>query len=56
MNSKAIDGRPVTHRRIETLMLITRIDKRRTIRLLREIGARPSSRFGSGIWTMRPKM
>lgn len=55
MNSKSLDGRPLTHRRIETLMLVTGLGKKETIRLLREIGARPSGRFGAGIWTMKPK-
>lgn len=55
MTRDTLDGRQVTHRRLETLMLVTGGDKKETVRLLRDIGARPSSRHGSKIWTMKPK-
>lgn len=48
-----VDGRPVTHRRLESLMLATGAGKKETVRLLREIGARPSGRHGDRIWTLR---
>jgi hypothetical protein len=55
LNSKTLDGRQLTHRRLETLMLVTGLNRKETIRLLREIGARPSGRFRAEIWTLRPK-
>lgn len=55
MTRDTLDGRQVTHRRLETLMLVTGTDKKETMRLLRDIGARPSSRHGAKIWTMQPK-
>jgi hypothetical protein len=48
-----VDGRPVSHRRLESLMQATETGKRETVILLRQIGARPSSRHGSKVWTMR---
>ena len=51
LRSRRIDGKPVTHRRLETLMLSAGTQKRETVRLLRELGARPSSRHGSRLWT-----
>ncbi|MES2708817.1 MAG: hypothetical protein V4726_19640 [Verrucomicrobiota bacterium] len=47
------DGKPVSHRRLESLMLAADTDRKETIRLLREIGARPSSRRGGArLWTL----
>ncbi len=51
LSQTQVDGRPVTHRRLESLMLATGTGKTETIRLLREIGARPSSRRGAKLWT-----
>lgn len=48
-----VDGKPVSHRRLESLMQTTETSKRETMILLREIGARPSSRHGTKVWTMR---
>lgn len=55
MTQDTLDGRQLTHRRLETLMLVTGLSKKETVRLLRDIGARPSSRHGSKIWTLKPK-
>ncbi len=47
------DGKPVSHRRLESLMLAAGTGRKETIRLLREIGARPSSRrSGARLWTL----
>ena len=55
MTQDTLDGRQVTHRRLESLVLATGAGKKETIRTLRAIGARPSSRHGSKIWTLKPK-
>ena len=52
MKHERIDGRPVTHRRLESLMSAAGTGKRDTIRLLKEIGARPSGRHGTKVWTI----
>ena len=52
MKHERIDGRPVTHRRLESLMTAAGTSKRDTIRLLKEIGARPSGRHGTKVWTL----
>lgn len=48
-----VDGRPVSHRRLESLMQAAETGKRETVLLLRQIGARPSSRHGNKVWTLR---
>lgn len=52
LSQTQVDGRPVTHRRLESLIRATGAGKRETIQLLREIGARPSRRRGSELWTL----
>ncbi|MDB6136154.1 MAG: hypothetical protein JWM59_4397 [Verrucomicrobiales bacterium] len=52
LSQTQVDGRPVTHRRLESLIRATGAGKRETVQLLREIGARPSRRRGSELWTM----
>ncbi|RYD38115.1 MAG: hypothetical protein EOP86_01745 [Verrucomicrobiaceae bacterium] len=52
LSQTQVDGRPVTHRRLESLIRATGAGKRETVQLLREIGARPSRRRGSDLWTM----
>jgi hypothetical protein len=48
------DGNLKTHRSLVSLMNMTGTGKRETIRLLREIGARTSTRFGDNkVWTLR---
>lgn len=48
-----VDGKPVTHRRLESLMLTAGTGKRQTKKLLRAIGARPSKRRGAKFWTLK---
>ncbi|MES2708790.1 MAG: hypothetical protein V4726_19500 [Verrucomicrobiota bacterium] len=55
LKSTRVDGKPVTHRRLETLMLAAGTGKQETIRLLRGLGARPSSRHGLRLWTRDEK-
>lgn len=52
LSHKSIEGKPVTHRRLESLMLAAHAGKKETIQRLREIGARPSARMGKRLWTM----
>lgn len=47
-----IDGKAISHRRLETLMLASNTDRKTTIRLLRRLGARPSRSRGSAWWTL----
>lgn len=51
LRNRRVDGKPVTHRRLETLMLAAGTGRKETVRLLRELGARPSSRHGEKLWT-----
>lgn len=53
LNRTQVDGKPISHRRLESLMQTTETSKRETVILLRQIGARPSSRHGSKVWTLR---
>jgi hypothetical protein len=55
LETHRVDGKPVTHRRLESLMLTAGTPRRQTIQLLREIGARPSKRRGAKFWTLKPK-
>lgn len=55
LSQRRTDGKAVSHRRLETLMLAANTQRSETIRLLRKIGARPSSRWGEKWWTLNPK-
>jgi len=52
LKQKKLSGEPVGHRRLKTLMLAAGTSRSKTIRLLRELGARPSSRKGEELWTL----
>lgn len=47
-----IDGKAISHRRLETLMLASNTDRKTAIRLLRKLGARPSKSRGAAWWTL----
>lgn len=47
-----IDGKSISHRRLETLMLASSTDRKTAMRLLRQLGARPSRTRGSTWWTL----
>lgn len=52
LSQTSIDGKPITHRRLLSLMLTAGAEKKETIQRLREIGARPSARLGNKVWTL----
>ncbi|MDB6133410.1 MAG: hypothetical protein JWM59_1653 [Verrucomicrobiales bacterium] len=55
LSRQRTDGAPVSHRRLESLMLASATGRRETVRLLRAIGARPSRRHGAAVWTLKGK-
>jgi hypothetical protein len=55
LSQQRIDGAPISHRRLESLMLASGTGRRETVRLLRAIGARPSRRHGPSVWTLKGK-
>ena len=52
LRQQKLNGEPVGHRRLKTLMLAAGTSRGKTIRLLKELGARPSSRKGEELWTL----
>lgn len=52
LSRTSVQGKPVTHRRLLSLMEAARAGRSETIRHLREIGARPSTRLGGKVWTL----
>jgi hypothetical protein len=56
LSQQRTDGTPVSHRRLESLMLAVGAEKRQTMCLLRAIGARPSNRDGGAMWTLKPNV
>jgi hypothetical protein len=52
LKQKKLSGEPVGHRRLKTLMLAAGTGRSKTIRLLKELGARRSSRKKEELWTL----
>lgn len=55
LSQTSVDGKPITHRKLFSLMLPAESGKKETIRRLREIGARQSSKVGKKVWTLDSK-
>ena len=53
LQTSRVNGKPVTHRRLQSLMLTIGSSKRVTMQLLRDIGARPSKKKGGTFWTLK---
>lgn len=53
LSQNNVRGERISHRRLPSLMKAAGTGRRETIRHLRAIGARPSSKLGLRVWTLR---
>jgi len=53
LSQEKLSGKPVGYRRLESLMLVAGTNRRETVRILKKLGARPSSRKGKQYWTLK---